>query len=425
MKAPRDVDGLSGSVILPCGIQSHTLERRDLSKHKHLGYRIIDPQMYYSGLTASMCRKACANLATYGWFNAANLPKFDSSEFRQRDYSMKLKANIHRIWPKAMASNANDIYRLSSLCIGTQKHLGCDAILLPTSLIIDQGEDLDSQIRWLDLGLESADCYQCESPVYATIAISDTALRSIKPEQNVLLDVIIDQITSRKFTGVYLVIEQTSESGYYCMHPNTVGSLLRLVWGFKLGGIKDVILGPMGLLGYLSLAAGADAWTAGWYRGERRIKMTDMESDDNETKMSSPTYYSHPLASEIHTGDDLDAVAKLGIFETIKDITLESRGLIEALQNGRSAKSVPEWKYSPSNVTAARAHFSRSVASATKKIAEMNTSDLVQHIHNWIANADELASKIKEERNCKPRTELNHQANWLEAFVAFRKYAGI
>lgn len=422
MAAPKGIEGVSGSVILPSGIPSHTLARRNLAKHKHLNYRFIDPQLYLYGLNAAMCRKVCASLATYPWFDVGKVARFDSSLHSQPDYLRKLRANIHRIWPQNLPTDSGTIERLASQCINVQLRTGCDAVLLPSPLIIDQSSDISLQMEWLDIGYESLEAYQTDLPVYATIAISDVAVRAFNPESNSLLDILIDQLTSRSFAGVYVILEQNTEFGYYCNHPNTVGALLRLTWGLKQGGIKDVVMGPMGLLGFLCLGAGADAWAAGWYRGERRIKLADMETNEGR---SVPTYYSHSLASEIHTEHDLDAISKLDVFDEIADLTSDSKGLLQALKKGTRVKSVPEWEYRTANVTAAKAHFVRSVAMATHEVSLLSQTDVALHMYKWLLTAEALSVRIKESNECNRRTELDHQANWLSAFVAFQKNSGL
>src|SRR5258706_8332624 len=95
--------------------------------------------------------------------------------------------------------------------------------------------------------------------------------------ENTLIDIILDQVTARAPDGAYVVLEQANEITYNCTSANTIGALLRLVRGLKDGGLRRVIVSYAGTAGLLTLIAGADAWATGWYRSERRLRLTDIE----------------------------------------------------------------------------------------------------------------------------------------------------
>src|SRR5204863_3374710 len=116
------------------------------------------------------------------------------------------------------------------ICVDVQANVGCESIILPAPLITELFTDFTIEGMWLDAGLRlAADSGRSR---LATVAISDSCLRPVPPEKNDLVETIIDQVSAREPEGVYLVIE-TSQEGYYNAHPNTIGSMLRLVYGFK------------------------------------------------------------------------------------------------------------------------------------------------------------------------------------------------
>ena len=279
MAIPDGVSGVDGAVIFPSGIAAHTLARRKLANFTHMSKRLLDPQLYLAQIPAALCRKTCANLASYGWFSVDGVRPYDSSEKKQNQWKRELSAKIHRLW-RATLPEGDALKAAVLACVATQRSLGCSDIILPAPMITEQSDDLSVTLDWLDVGLAVAANEAPGMRCFATIALSDSALRGTKPRANQLLDVISDQVTARPFGGAYLTIEQAAESGYYCTHPNTVGALLSLVARLKQGGLSTVVVAQMGMAGFLALSAGADIWSAGWYRGERRLKRDDL--DDQE-----------------------------------------------------------------------------------------------------------------------------------------------
>lgn len=422
MSLPKGLFGVTGSIIYPSGLGSHVLARRRLSSHGHLRERYLDPQLYLSGLNAITCRKTCSKLATYPWFGTQNIPEYDSSEKTQNDYVKQIKATIHRNWKASLPDTQAEIRDIATSCISLQSNLNCRGIIAPVPLVVDQGDDYALSIRWLDAAIDTAESLGLNRPLFASVALSDSALRNFDPWDNQLLDVIIDQITARQFDGAYIVVEQTNESGYYLTHPNTMGSLLRLVWGLKRGGLKTVIVSQVGTAGLVCLGAGADCWSSGWYRSERRVRLADMEDQEGRT---TPTFYSHKLASEIHLEADLDNLVKKGCLSDIMDETPASSGLLKALREGKKSGNVPEWRYEITNTGAAKEHFAHAVVRETSRLSNMTQGEVTQSIHDWLQTAEQMAADIQPILSLNPRTALNHQAAWLAAFIEFRRRAGI
>jgi hypothetical protein len=404
----------AGGTIFPVGIPYHTLARRNLDKdYPHLARRLLDPQLYLATLNAAAAKRSCANLASYPWFSATPEP-FDSEKQTQAKWKQETMNAIHETWRGALPTEAERPASLSA-CVSIQRDLGCEAVIIPAPMTADPAGDYDTELAWLDEGFEIARKLAPAIPRWATVAISDTCLRGVEPYSNRLLDVIVDQLTAREFDGAYLVIEQASENGYYCTHPNTVGALLRLADAFHTGGLR-VTVSYAGMAGLLALSAGADAWSTGWYRGERRLKESDLEDD---TGRATPTFYSHPLASEIHLDKDLDRIVKAGFLKQIEDVTPASDLLMRALREGKPTKAVTEWEYRLGNVSAAKTHLQIAGARETRALQGMQPADLVDHTRRWLANAEGLAVDLYKIGSPHVRTELKHQAGWRKAFEIY------
>lgn len=416
MALPGTPQGIDGGLIPASALTNHTLVRRKLAKYPYLQRHLFDPQVYLVGLQPALARKACANLSSYGWFPINSRLDFSSSELKPSDWSLKARADIHHEWVGEVQREPSEIENAILACLDTQTRIDCEALILPSPLTIDQGDDYSLELSWLDQGLELSARQYPRAKRFATIAISDSALRSQDPWKNSLLDLVLDQVCARRPEGAYIVLESASESGYYINHPNTVGALLRLVAGLKDGGIQTIIVAFCGTAGLLAVAAGADIWSAGWYRGERKLRLTDFE--DNEGR-AVPTYYSTPLAGEFHLEKDLDLVNDLGLLERFSDETSASLGLVRALKQGLPVSSVLEWQYRFTNVAAAREHFLRVAVRETGKLRNLSRQQRVDYTLRWLAVADSEASRLMALGSFNPRTALNHQATWRQAFERF------
>jgi hypothetical protein len=418
MALPGTVGGVDGGLILASGLPFHVLVRRNLDRtYPHLVRRLFDPQLYLTGLqNPAVSRKACANLSSYGWFPVGERLGFSSAELKQADWNREVRATIHRHWVSEVQSQPSDIEAALLSCLDMQKRIGCEGFILPSPLTTDLGTDYSLELAWLDHGLELSAKSFPDTSRFATVAISDSCLRSQDPWSNSLLDLILDQICARRPEGVYIVLEAANEGGYYINHPNTIGSLLRLVSGMKDGGIGTVSVAYAGIAGLMAVAVGADTWSAGWYRGERRLKLSDFEDDEGR---SVPTYYSYPLASEVHVDKDLDWINGEGFLERIADSTDASAGLLRALREGRPTNSVPEWRYQRANVRAAKEHFVAAAVRETMLLKGMNRAQRIDRTRKWLYDADRIASELMARGSFNPRTALNHQANWLQALERF------
>jgi hypothetical protein len=415
-RVPTTDARFDGGLVFPAGIPLHTLERRDLGqKYGFLNRLLLDPQLYLAGLNAATCSKTCANLASYGWFLCDDIPEFDSDVQKQNEWKDEARAAVAASWRGRPPTRNKDIEIAVRMCVETQVRLGCEAVILPSPLLVDASSDYTEQIEWLERGMRIARKVTEKVPRLATVAISDSCLRSIDPWSNALLDLILDHVSVREPEGVYLVLEQSFEEGYYITQPSTVASLLRLVRGFKDAGVPRVLVAGAGTAGLAAVALGADGWSTGWYRAERRIRMSDMK--DEAEGRARPAYYSHALASEIHLEKDLDGLAKKGFLDELRDLTEASEHLLGALAKGEKVVRVPEWQHKIGNIQTAMEHFLLAMARETRRVSRLPLLERRNYGRAWLKRAALLARRVAETGlDLNPRTAVNFQSSWLEVF---------
>lgn len=414
MKLPAVVNGVAGGVIMPSSIPYHTLGRRSLERtYPHLKRRLLDPQLYLAELNPASCRKTCANLSSYGWFDLTEQFPFDSSEHTQSEWRKKVAERIETAWTGKVPNNAYDIDNCIRRCLLVQQQVGVEAFILPGLLTQDINSDFTGELEWIERGLGVARELAHDLPVYVTIAVSDVALRGPDSWSNPLLDAILDQLTAREIRGAYIVPIMASEDSYYFTHPNTVGAILRLCNGLRAGGVSRIMVSYAGTAGLLCLAAGATAWTTGWHRSERRMRLSDFELQEGRVV---PAYYSHPLAGEFHLERDLDHANQEGFLNRIEDGSVVSEGLLKALAGARQVSSVPEWQHRLGNKTASIEHFLVACSRETRVCAQLDEPAQLDRTHEWIAAAYALSADLQRIGPFNPRTSVSHQHGWLRAF---------
>lgn len=418
-------DSLSpaGGVIMPSGLAAHELERRKLeNKYPYLKRRLLDPQLYLLGLNAATARKACANLSSYPWFPVKSRKIYDSQKHKKpsqkKAFRDSVKADVPKTWVRDLPTDDAKIADAIRQCLDLQNKLGVEAFILPAPLTIDINTSFDVELDWMERGMETAKALDANRPVYASIALSDTTVRGPDPWSNPLLDIVLDQVTARGVLNAYVVLEQSNEEGYYCTHPHSVGALLRLCDGLKSAGVTRIMIGYAGTAGLLTLAAGADAWTSGWLRSERRLKLADFE---DPTGRAFPAYYSHPLAGELHLENDLDNAVAKGFLPRLADETSASKGLLAALRANKKSSVVAEWQHRMGNTPSSREHFLLASARETNALAAMSPAQARDATKAWLEKAEVLATDLYSVGSFNARTAVNHQAGWLAAFDSYEK----
>ena len=411
------VSGVEQGVIIASAMPMHVLERRNIDeRYPHLERRLLDPQLYLAGLSASASPGACANLASYPWFGVQGLNDFDSALHKQSGWKKDAEKKIAKQWPGAPLSDPKEIEIATQEAVEFQVRLGCEAIILPSPLTRDPGTDYSFEIQWLESGLRQAQAYGKGLPVLATVAIQDLCLLAAEPDSNPLLEIIADSVSARGVDGVYLVIEQGSEASdtRQCGNFRVLQSALHLTHTLAQDAGIRVFVNFLGAFGLACVAAGAESWASGWYKSLYRMKLSDKQAGGR----AFPTYWSDGMATDVHLQRDLDTLARGAAFASVATMTPPSAGLLNALSNGRTVASVPDWTWRQSNIASAQEHFIHAMARFDQRLQPLTTQARINTVHDWLKQASTLASTVGPQLES---TKLSHVSAWEAAFTAYRR----
>jgi len=399
--------------------------RRNLKSYPYLQHRYFDPQIYLAGLNSRQAPTATYNLATFPWFDVTDsVPSYDSSRHgTMKQYKERFSDELVDSWAGQPPTDPDLISRAVREAVLFQVQLGCEGIILPSPMTAAATGDYESELRWLDCGLEVCQDQRISLPVFATVAISDPLLRGTDPDANALINTITDQVSARPVAGAYIVIEQASERGYSCTHPNTLYSLLLLVDDLVRGAGKRVIVNYMGTFGAVLRAAGASVWSTGYYLSQRRLRLADFETSDAR---AYPRYHSFKLAGDIGVRSDLETIVRSGLGPAVFYESEAARPLHAALLAGRRSDDVPAWKYEISNIRAAQVHHTSLMRGLGLSLEMRDDSNRINAVNRWLERASELATQISQLGiRDSYQTELSHQETWLQVFERWRKRSGL
>jgi hypothetical protein len=204
-------------------------------------------------------------------------------------------------------------------------------------LTVDPTTDYSDELTWLDVALEYLHAqHYAEAPVFATVALADVCVRYSDPDGNALLNLILDNICARDVDGVYIIIEQGSESptGRQCTSTRTLWSVLDLCHLLTEDCGLRVGVNFLGAFGLVCEAAGAEFWSSGWYKSTYRLRL----ADDLAGGRAYPLYWSLPPLLDIHLERDFDQLVQNGLLPLIADETVASEGLLQAAEQGRRVR---------------------------------------------------------------------------------------
>src|SRR5262249_24390749 len=192
------------------------------------------------------------------WFGRNRFEDYDSGRLTQPDYKKQVQGRINSLW-RGLPLGDTAIEDSAQQAVTFQQQF-CDAVILPSPLTMQLNTSCENELDWLDAGLKAVATNASTKRAYATVAISDVCTSSVAPENSPLIEVLLDHVSAREPDGVYLIIEQRHEAGYYIASPSTIRTVLRLIFEFKEAGIRNVFVCWLGTAGLLALAAGADDW---------------------------------------------------------------------------------------------------------------------------------------------------------------------
>ncbi len=410
-------DSISGSIIPCSAMPKHTLERRVL-KGKHLKKCFFDPQLYLSCLTPAENGETIIKLASYSWFGVSSIPVYKSDQLNQSQWRENARAQASTIRSISIPASDKEIASAIKECIDLQLLLKCEGIIIPSPLTIDSNTSYTTELKWLDIGIKVAAELKVKVPLYATIAFTDTCVRYVQATKNPFLSLIADAVTSRSIQGVYIVMEQGSETAESknCTSNLALSSILHLIHMCKNEAKVNVIVNYLGAFGFICSAIGADVWAADWYKSMYRFKIADQIAGGR----AYPKYWSFPCVMDINMNEDFDAIVKSNMLALIADSTPSSSGLLDAAKNKVRAEDVPAWAYRMSNVTAAKCHFLESVLQAENMFSKQFGVAKIDMVEKWLETASSRAEKIQTVIGSNSATEIRHVRPWYEALKIYR-----
>lgn len=410
-----------GSFLLASSMPMHQLERRRFGrKYPHLENRIFDPQLYLAGINPATSPRHCANLSSYPWFGIRGLQAYDSGQQTLKQWRDALETRVSDVWTRNPPSDANLIAAYADQSIDFQIDLGCSAIVLPSPLTTDPAGNYTLELLWLDSAIEAADNYaESDLPIFATIALSDVCLRNSDPDDNPLLDLILDNVSAREIDGVYIVLDQTQEPAdtRQCGDSRSLWSILHLTHIFSRDAGLNVMTNFFGQFGLAARSAGASTWGTGWYKSLHRIRLADALAGGR----AYPYFWSNPAAVDIHLEGELNQFAEAGLLDVIRDETPASVGLLQAVENGVAVSDVPAWRYAPSNIASASEHYLCSCAQAEETYTEISDEDKLDFISEWLEEAVTTSDQLRRTAGEGIRTKTAHVRAWNSAFTSYRR----
>ena len=418
-KLPAEVEAqVPGGIIAVSGLPHHTLRRRRFHQYPYLQHRLIDPQLYLSDLTAERSPGTIVKLASYPWFPSGGVPEYDSSQHgTQKDWKEAHAGDLLAAWDAHRGFAESEIASSARAAVDLQVALGVRAIVLPSPLTRVANTDYAIESAWLDSGIAAARQADTNLPVLATVAVSDIVLRPSAPGANAILSAVIDQVTAREIAGVYLVVEMASEENYTCGDLNTVQSILTIIDELVRGARMRVVVNYIGSLWPLAAASGAEIWASGYYLGQRKLRLSEFEAEEDDVRRAFPRYHSLPIMGDLGLQADLDRINAAGLLPLLRTNSAASRPLHRALEEGRSVSDVPGWEYSASNISAASAHYTDTAARAGALLGHLSLGQRVEWVRRALDVATDRVARLRAAGiKSSRKTELGHQATWRAAF---------
>jgi hypothetical protein len=424
--SPKDV---AGGIIAASAMPQPNLVRRAFAKAPYLKRRLLDPQLYLATLDKDNASNNVTKLGTYPWFRCAvesyksgkagGLPKWHADQSEA----------LLKSWPGKVATDPAEIATCASSCVQLQEELECEAIILPAPMTRQPGGAYASEAAWIDAGIAAASERRSAKQLFATVAISDSALRELDPLKNPLLQAISAQIGSRdRLAGAYIVIAQDSEDpdSWVCRNPDTLLSLLVLVDDLVRGAGKEVFIGGVGTFGAVAAAAGARIWSTGYYRSQRRLRTSDFDDTNGRTV---PRYFSLKLLSDIGVEHDLALLAKdprtngKGGDSVFTDTPI-TKELNRVLLGGGAPGDVPEWTYALGRPTAAMAHYNHCMQRISTALDLLEPEARLERMQLALTRAEKVAERVGEVVTARDRpdkqrtkhTDFGSQKIWRATF---------
>lgn len=411
-KSSHFADSLHGVVYLASGNHQERMRRNVLGD---FAWQLFDPQLYLAGLAADRRTKVCARLATYPWFGVTGLPDFDSGNTSLTRWQSRIQGMIARGWPGTAPTGTN-IAACARSAVEFQADRGCTHIILPTPLIDEREDEAQAQGEWIDAGLEAAQDVDVGQPIVATVAVSEGVLNEAAFDRGGFLETIVDQVSAREgVVGAYIVVAQV-QSHHPLQPPELVSrAYAYLTRAFVGCGYDFVFVNFADSFGVACAGLGASGFATGPSQSLRRLSLAGFQDDGGGTPL--PHLYSHPVIGEFLPERDLSVLADKQLLAHVKDSTVHSGDLFNALERTGSAANVAAWVESRNNVTAASRHFiARMIAEGTH-YARRTPEHRAARALRWLTEAAQKQALLARElRGETIEPTYAPAATWLEQY---------
>lgn len=399
-----------GYVFNASAVNKEQGERRDFEYYEGQ-WLLFDPQLYLASLDGDNCKRTCAKLSTYPWFGI-EVPEFNSGEMKQADWFNEVMSNFS--WTPEIPDDDEEILEVVRECLAFQRDFGVTHLIAPTPLVENAEDEFSVQLRWLEAALSMRK--EFDIPIFATVAINEYLLAHHDPNENVLLQSILDNLTASEFNGLYMLVAQEAAEKARFDERRVAESLMYVSYIAGRRSTKDVLINYADDLGYACLATGSVGFASGVTLKQRRLCFSDFI--DRGGGSAYPRFYSHSLIRDLLTESDLDRIRDARLMRLIRnDVTEESQPLLRALGSGAGASSVPNWTQSRNNVGQANQHRFSLLGRVTNSLAKLGVDDRSQLVLGWLQYAEAHAALIDKKFSEEPLSEdAKHITAWREAF---------
>jgi len=417
-KVPPTGAPIPGSIVAASAISPVDLQKRRFGQHAHLAQRLLDPQLYMASVDPALDGETVAKLAAYPWFHGGAVPRYDSGLHKNRmAWKATHRAKLISMWNRTVPTETVEVRKSARAAVEYQQQAGWKGIILPGPLTTIADQTLQSELAWIDAGLDACAALQIKEPVFATIAISE-ALLHVDPLKNPLLHSLSNTVAARpELAGAYVVLEQSDPGSYFWTEKDPLASLLTIVDDLYRGAQKRVIVNYVGTFGLVARAVGAEIWASGYYLMQRRFSLRAQGG------RAHPRYHSLALAGDVGLKEDIGAIYRAGLADRVMTPTDADAVLRKALREGRKPEDVPQWKYSQSNCSAAQEHYLRVVSDTGARLDKMSDAERQEWVGNWLRDSVALVRVLKQKNVAGPATDTRHQQVWLDVFQWWRDYA--
>ena len=410
-----------GVCIPASAMSSAALLARDMSSLPPREGRLLDPQLYLSGLSADDSVLSVRRLASYRWINPAVVSCAPSQT--PSDWERTIETTLPECWPPQVSCDAAEKSVRAQACLQFQRDLGVRALVLPCPLTTDPRSDYSAEMEWLEAGLRAVPNGN-DDPVWATVALSDACLIHDEPPSNDLLQIIVDQVSATAVDGVYVVLEQTvAGDSPYISDARVAWALLELSYYLGARAHKTVMVNYADVFGLACVGAGASWYAVGPTVKGRRLHLPDYQARDGGA--AYPRFHSHSLIMDLLPKRDLEErlrASRLLRF-VASDRTASGRLLLEALERGDDADSVADWQERLNNCSSSRRHYMELVTDRTDEL--VTSADRSEACLRWLQDAERDSSYLASRLARNPLTaEHRHVAVWRSAFESFLEEHG-